>query len=237
MNTVMTHIVAGYPTMRGCEKTAISMARAGVKFIEIQIPFSDPVADGPVIMRANQAALSRGVRVADCFELMSRLRRRFDLEGLEVSLLFMTYYNILFRYGVGRFCEWAAACGCYGLIVPDIPFDEGAEYLAACESCGLCGVQVVSPIVSEERLRSIGEVARGMVYCVSRYGTTGVRGELNVGLETYLKRVRKHISVPLAVGFGISSRGQVEAVLRVADIAVVGSALIDGDLTDLKKLL
>ncbi len=224
MPKLMTHIVAGYPSMEDCEDLAVKMANAGVGFIEIQIPFSDPVADGPTIMAANQKALESGVRVEDCFQLMERLNRK-----VELPLLFMSYFNILHSYGVDEFCERAKACGCYGLIVPDVTIDEEEfeGYLSACKKHDLKAIQIVSPLTSDERLKQIGDVAEGFVYCVSSFGTTGARKELNKNLADYLERVKQHVTVDLAVGFGISNREQVESVGRYAEIAVVGSAVIN----------
>ena len=234
----MTHIVAGYPNMKKCKSVAKLMAESGVDFIEIQIPFSDPVADGPTIMGANQKALASGVKVKDCFQLMKELNSE-----IETPLLFMSYFNILHSYGVDKFCKKAKACGCYGLIVPDIPLDEEEHegYLEACKNHGLKAIQIVSPITSEARLKKIARVADGFVYCVSRFGTTGVKAKLNLQLEKYLKRVKKYIDLPLAVGFGISNKKQVKMVGENAEIAVIGSKIMnsmnDGGLKAVKKFL
>lgn len=219
----MTHIVAGYPTLKKSEEIAMLMARSGVDFIEIQIPFSDPVADGPVIMKANEMALAGGVKVEDCFELMKKLSGKAGSK-----FLFMSYFNIVYRYGVEKFCKRAKECGCYGLIIPDMPIDEEAneKYLENCEKYGLVAIQVISPLTPDERLRKIANHARGFVYCVSRFGTTGVAAELNPKLKSYLKRVRKFIKLPLAVGFGIAEKRHVEAVHKEAEIAVIGSKII-----------
>ncbi len=225
MNTkkmLMTHIVAGYPSLKESEKIAEIMIEAGVDFLEIQIPFSDPVADGNVIMKANQVAIERGVKVEDCFRLMKKLKAG------KTKLLFMTYFNILHHRGVEKFCKKAKECGAYGLIVPDMPIDEEKQehYLKMCGKYGLKAIQVISPLTPARRLEMIAKKARGFVYCVSRYGTTGTRSELNPKLNGYLKKVKKHIKLPLAVGFGISKKEHVEAVWKHAEIAVVGSAII-----------
>ena len=216
--------------MEKCEKRAIEFARAGVSFVEIQIPFSDPVADGPVIMKACEKSLENGTRVRDCFKLMKRLSEKFKKEGFKTELLFMTYFNIAYKYGVEKFCKDSASAGVYGLIIPDIPIDEESHegYLKECKANGLNPIQVISPITPEERLKKIGKVAKGFVYCVSRYGTTGAKSDLNPKLKTYLGKVRKYVELPLAVGFGISSRAQINAVHKHAEIAVIGSALIEG---------
>lgn len=224
MNQIMTHIVAGYPSLRASEEVASEMLKSGVAFLEIQIPFSDPVADGPTIMRANQKALENGVTPDDCFEMMQRLSKK-----ARTPLLFMSYYNILFRYGLEKFCRRAKEAGCYGLIIPDIPIDEEPydHYLKTCKKFGLHAIQVISPITPEQRLKKIGEAASGFVYCVSRTGTTGTSQQLDPKLGKYLKRARKYIPVPLALGFGISTKADVKAALQHADMAVIGSAIIN----------
>ena len=229
-NKLMTHIVAGYPTMKKCEERAMEFARKGVEFIEIQIPFSDPVADGPVIMKACEQSLNNGTKVKDCFKLMKKLSVGFEKEGLKTSLLFMTYFNIAHKYGVQKFCKDSKQAGAYGLIIPDIPLNEETSegYIKSCEENNLNPIQVISTITPEERLEKISKVARGFVYCVSRYGTTGAKSELNPKLKSYLDKARKFINLPLAVGFGISSRAQIDAVHKHSEIAVIGSALIEG---------
>lgn len=221
-NKLMTHVIAGYPSMEKCKELVILMDSLGVAFIEIQIPFSDPVADGPTIMRANQLALDNGTKVEDCFKLMEELK-----PTVSTPLLFMSYFNILLQYGVEKFCARAAEAGCYGLIVPDMPLDEEANegYLTACEKHGLNAIQVVSPLTPGRRLELIGKVASGFVYCVAKYGVTGSES-VNMELSSYLQRVSKYINLPLAVGFGISNRQEVEKVWENAEIAVIGSAVI-----------
>ncbi|MBI5134790.1 tryptophan synthase subunit alpha [Candidatus Uhrbacteria bacterium] len=223
-NKVMTHVVAGYPTIDECERIVLAMAQSAVAFIEIQMPFSDPIADGPTIMYANEQALSHGMTTKKCFQLIGRLKKK-----ITTPILVMTYYNIAFRYGLERFCKRAKSCGVYGLIIPDIPIDEEQydHYLSCCKKYRLHPIQVISPITPERRLKQIARVASGFVYCVSTFGTTGARSTLNPDVRAYLKKVKKHIKIPLALGFGISNRGQVLAALKTADIAVVGSKLIN----------
>lgn len=219
----MTHIIAGFPSMKKCQQLAEVMIDAGVSYLEIQIPFSDPIADGPTITKANQQALESGTIPEDCFELMNCLNKKTD-----IPLLFMTYYNIPFRYGLEKFCKRAKEVGCYGLIIPDIPIDEEPyeHYLKLCKKYSLHPIQVVSPITPAKRLRQISKHASGFVYCVSRTGTTGARKNLDSQLDRYLNRVKKYVDVPLAIGFGISSKAHVESALKNADIAVIGSQVI-----------
>jgi tryptophan synthase alpha chain len=221
--SLMTHIVGAYPDMKASEELVLQMDQAGVSFVEIQIPFSDPIADGPTIMQANQDALDAGVTPEDCFNLMERLK-----EKVKLPLLFMTYFNVVHHYGVESFCKRAHKAGAYGLIVPDMPLDEEPydHFLEHCKKYDLHPIQVISPLTPDRRLKKIAEVASGFVYCVARKGTTGVQAEISTSLGDYLENVRKFISLPLAVGFGISSKEQVEQVLEHADIAVMGSKVI-----------
>lgn len=224
MNKIMTHLVAGYPSLKMTEALTLAMVESGVSFIEIQIPFSDPVADGPTISIANKVALDNGTTPKDAFKLMHRLKAK----GVKIPLLFMTYYNILFAYGLEKFCKDAKAAGVYGFIVPDIPPDEepNEHYLAICKKYGLHAIQIVSPLTSRQRMKEIAQVASGFIYCVSTTGKTGARGTLDMDAIRYVDTLRKYTKLPLALGFGISNRQQVEQALEKADIAVIGSKLI-----------
>lgn len=224
----MTHIVAGYPSLEESFEVAILMAESGVSYIEIQIPFSDPVADGPTIMGANMEALESGVTVESCFDLLEKLVREIGVRGLSAKVLFMTYFNIVHKFGVREFCKRASELGCFGLIVPDMPVDEEGQenFIGSCREFGLVNILVVSPLTCEERLSKLAEFASGFVYCVSRYGTTGASDSLGE-IGKYLARVRRFFDLPLAVGFGISSKEQVETVHEHAEIAVIGSKVIN----------
>ena len=223
MNKLMTHIVAGYPSVDDSKELALSMAEAGVSFIEIQIPFSDPIADGATIARANKESLMYGTKVKDCFELAEGVVNETD-----IPILFMTYFNIVYKYGLVEFLEKCKEIGVYGLIVPDIPYDtpDGKLYIEECERLGLHPVHVVSPMTTNERLAEIGKVASGLVYCVSKFGLTGSDGFGSGDLEGYMNRVRKYVKTPLALGFGISNKEDVDKACSVADVAVIGSAVI-----------
>ena len=240
---IMLHIVAGYPTLKKSEELAYVLAKSGADYIEIQIPFSDPVADGPTIMLANEESLKKGTRVKDCFLLMDNLSKKFRKEGLKTKLLFMTYFNIVFNFGVENFCRSAKKAGCWGLIIPDITIDEEAheQYFYIAKKHRLKAVQIVSPLTPVARLKKIAKSADGLVYCVSKYGTTGQSGSLNPKLTEYLARVKKQIKIPLAVGFGISEKKHLEAIWGKVEIAVVGSALmnayIGGEIKAVEKFL
>lgn len=221
---LMTHIVAGYPSMKECKKIALTMAKSGVAFIEIQIPFSDSIADGKTILDANIKALQNNITPDDCFNLMSSLKKQ-----IKIPLLFMTYFNIPFNYGLEKFCKKARESGCFGLIIPDMPIDEEdyEHYLALCKKYNLKAIQIISSITPVRRLQKIAKVAEGFVYCVSRLGTTGETARLNPELNSYLKTVRKYIKIPIALGFGISNKVQVESCRKYADIVVIGSKILN----------
>ncbi|HEY6078367.1 MAG TPA: tryptophan synthase subunit alpha [Polyangiaceae bacterium] len=215
---LMTHIVAGHPSFETSLRLVEAMVTAGVDLIELQIPFSEPSADGPVILRANQEALAAGSTVERCFELAGQVARRFD-----VPFLFMTYYNILFKHGVARFAARMAELGLRGAIVPDLPPEEGDEYLAAMNEQALAPIFIYSPNTPPARLATIAEHARGFVYCVARKGVTGSATAFSSELSEYLARARAATSLPLAVGFGVKDKTDVAFLRGKADIAVVGS--------------
>lgn len=221
---LMTHVVIGYPTLNDTIKLVKIMAENGVDFIELQIPFSDPLADGPTIMRACEKSLENGTKVADAFMVMKKLSSQ-----VAIPLLFMAYYNTVFKYGVEKFCKDAKEVGANGLIVPDMAIDEESEehFLAYCKKYSLDNIQVISPVSTDERLKKNAAVANGLVYCTARQGITGARDKLSPDLISYLQKVRKIFTVPIAVGFGISKREHIEMLTPYADIAVVGSAIID----------
>lgn len=225
---LMTHIVAGYPTLEESEKIALAMYESGASFIEVQMPFSDPIADGSTIMKANEVALKNGMTTQKCFELIKRLKGGIPIP-VSAPILIMTYFNIAFNYGLEKFCATAAKAGVYGLIIPDIPIDEEKteNYISLCKKHGLHPIQVVSPITPDKRLKALSKVASGFVYCVSAYGTTGTRDVLNRNLDRYLSKVRKFIKLPLAVGFGISTKEQVKTAAQKADIVVIGSKILN----------
>lgn len=215
---LMTHIVIGYPTFEDSLRLVEQMVLAGVDLMELQIPFSEPMADGPVILAANQEALRRGSTVAACLDFAEQVTGRFP-----IPFLFMSYYNVLFRYGVNRFAAAMNARRIRGAIVPDLPPEEGAEYLAAMAQHQLCPVFILSPRTPEERLRYLARQSAGFVYCVARKGVTGLETDFSDELSPYLERCRAATSLPLAVGFGVKDRDDVDYLRGKADIAVIGS--------------
>lgn len=220
----MTHVVIGYPSLEETEKIVKVMAKSGVNMIELQIPFSDPLADGPTIMNACEKSLENGIKVKDAFTLMKKLTKE-----VTIPLLFMSYYNIVFKYGVEKFCQDSKNAGAYGLIVPDMPIDEESEehFYFYCKKYDLKNIQVISPASTTIRLEKNSAIANGFVYFTARQGITGAKEELDPRLINQLKNVRKFFKIPLAVGFGISKKKHIEAIAPYADIAIIGSAIID----------
>lgn len=220
---LMTHTVIGYPDLTTCEELVIGMSEAGADFIELQIPFSDPLADGPVIMDACQKALAeQHVKVKDAIELMARLTKQID-----TPLLFMSYYNILYNYGVKKFCKDASEAGCAGLIIPDIPIEESKEYLLECSKNKMDPIFVVSPVTPEDRLKKIGAKAKGFLYCMGRTGVTGKSTKFGTDFKNYMERVKRYTNLPVGVGFGVKSHDDYCKIAEHAEMTIVGTALIE----------
>jgi tryptophan synthase alpha chain len=213
--------VIGYPTFEESFRTVETMVNAGVDLMELQIPFSEPIADGPVILHANQKALSAGATVQKCFDFARKVTRTFD-----IPFLFMSYYNILFKYGVDRFSERMVQDGLQGAIVPDLPHEEGEDYLRAMSQNNLAPIFIFSPTTSDERMKSIASFARGFIYCVARKGVTGIDTDFSGQIEGYLGRCRGATDLPLALGFGVKDRADVDFIKGKADIAVIGTQTI-----------
>ena len=227
---LMAHLVLGYPTLEASRHIVGAMVRAGVDLIEVQLPFSDPTADGPTITLACHRALERGVKVADGLRFVAEMSRQHS-----VAFIFMSYFNLIFNFrrsadggGTAAFAAAAAEAGASGLIVPDLPpEEEGEGYPEACREHGLYPISVISPNVGEDRLQAVGRVAGGFLYCTSRTGTTGRDVEIQFEeLGSFLSLAREICGLPLAVGFSISKREQIEALRGRAEVAVVGSHLI-----------
>jgi tryptophan synthase alpha chain len=213
----------GYPEPGAAERLVPSLLEGGFDMVELGVPFSDPMADGPTVQRASQRALAHGTDLADCFGAVRALRRG----GVKAPLLFMTYYNPVLSMGLDRFAGEAADAGLDGLIVADLPPEESDDLLRQLEPAGVDPIFLVAPTSTDDRLRAVAARARGFVYCVSLTGVTGARDALDEMLPSYLGRVRRLIDRPLAVGFGVSCPEHVAALRGHADAAVVASAILD----------
>ena len=220
---LLAYVTADYPEAGATEALAAAIIDAGADMIEIGVPFSDPLAEGPTIQRSSQVALEQGATLDTCFDACAALRKRYSV----VPLILMGYYNPVLSYGLDRFAERAAGAGVDGVIVVDLPAEEAAPLLQVCRPRGIDVILLLAPTSTDDRIRKASEVASGFVYCVSVAGVTGARERLSEGLDGFLQRVRKHVDLPLAVGFGISTAEHVRAVGGLADGAAVGSAVIN----------
>jgi tryptophan synthase alpha chain len=222
---IMTHVVLGYPSFEETRKLVLMMVEAEVDFIELQIPFSDPLGDGPVIRAANTAALGRGFKVQDAFRLVRVLKEE---DKVEVPMLFMTYFNIIHNFGVGKFCRDSNSVGISGLIIPDYTSEaESHDHLRQqVKKYAMHQIDFLALDNKQADVREVEKRARGFVYCFSRRGVTGAKDDLVADLSAHLNSLKEQVSCPLAVGFGISSGEQVRQLQGKADIAIVGSAIL-----------
>ncbi len=220
---LMPFVTAGYPTMEIAEQTIRALVDAGADLVEIGTPFSDPIADGTTVQRTSQVSLRNGTRLGDCIDLVRRMRA----DGIETPFMLMGYFNPIVKYGIDKFIADAAHAGVDGFIIPDLPIEESDRVRNAAAENGIDLIYMAAPTTTEARLRQIGEKGSGFVYCVSVTGVTGARESLSASLGDYLARVRQHTDLPLAVGFGISTPEHVKDVGKVADGAIVASAMIN----------
>jgi tryptophan synthase alpha chain len=222
---LMPYFTLGYPDADTSEAVIRAIAAAGADLIELGVPFSDPLADGPTIQRSTQVALQGGMTVARCLALTRRLRAA----GVSQALLLMGYINPILAYGAARFVADATAAGADGLIIPDLPPEEAAagEIEAACATHGLALIYLAAPTSTDERLAALAARTTGFLYLVSVAGVTGARGGLPPDLAAFAGRARAVAQTPIAVGFGIATPAQARAVGQLADGVIVGSALIN----------
>lgn len=220
---LILYLTIGFPERESALTLVPRLIAAGADMIELGVPFSDPLAEGPTIQTATQRALANGVTVPYCLGTVRGLRER----GVEAPLLLMGYLNPMLRYGMERFCRDAHDAGVDGLIFPDLPPEESGELQAACDQYGLDLIQFVAPTSTAARIAHVTRHATGFIYCVSVKGVTGARAELSADLPGFLERVRGRTTTPLAVGFGISRPEHARQVAAIADGVIVGSALID----------
>jgi tryptophan synthase alpha chain len=218
---LMTHMVLGYPSFENCFRIIEAMVEAGVDLMELQIPFSEPIADGPVILRANQKALGNGTTVRACLDFAHEVSRGFD-----IPFLLMSYYNIPFKYGVASFVSSMAKSGLQGAIIPDLPPEEAQGYLKVLEEHQVAPIFIFSPTTSDGRMQYIASFASGFIYCVARKGVTGADTNFSEDLAGYLGRCRKATSLPLALGFGVREKRDVDYLQGKVDIAVIGTQTI-----------
>ena len=214
-------VTAGDPTLELTERLVLHFARLGASVVELGVPFSDPLADGPTIQASYTRVLGRGQRLDDTFELIRRIRRKTD-----IPLVTMVSYSIVYKRGVERYVREAVEAGADGAIVPDLAVEEADELVRAARARDFKTVFLVSPETTPERARRVAELSTGFVYCQAVLGITGARAELSKGLPAMIKRLRKLTDKPLCVGFGISKREHAALLKDLADGVIVGSALI-----------
>ncbi len=218
---LMTHIVAGYPNYDDSYRIIESMVKSGVDLMELQIPFSEPIADGPVILNANQIALKNGVTVEKCFDLAKKVSNDFD-----IPFLFMSYCNIMYKNGISNFVKKSAEYGLTGMIIPDLPHEEAQEYLTAMENNNLSPIFIFSPSTPLERMKEISSFAKGFVYCVARKGVTGLDTSFSENLDEYLSNCKSVTNLPLALGFGVKEKKDIDFLKGKVEIAVIGTETI-----------
>ena len=218
---LIPYITVGYPSIEATLEVVPLLASHGCDIVELGIPFSDPLADGVTIQKASFHALQNGVTPHLCLEVARQLNQKVD-----IPLVFMTYFNPVFSYGLDEFCSACNKSGIDGLIIPDLPPEEGSELETATERQGLDLIYLLAPTSTEGRIRLVAERSRGFIYLVSVTGVTGARDRLPADLEAFVARVRKIATQPLCVGFGISTPEQARRVARIADGVIVGSRLI-----------
>lgn len=216
----ISFVTGGAPDLDTTKKLIIEMEKSGADLIEVGIPFSDPVAEGPVIQEANERALANGCTTDKLFDAIKEVR-----ETVEVPIVFLTYLNPVYTYGKERFMKRCVECGVDGIIIPDLPYEEKDELYPECKEYGVDLISLIAP-TSHERISMIAKEAMGFVYCVSSMGVTGVRSNITTDLKEMTDLVRKSTDIPCAVGFGIATPEQAENVALYSDGAIVGSAIV-----------
>jgi tryptophan synthase alpha chain len=217
---LIPYAVGGYPDRESCARILRTYAEAGAGILEIGVPFSDPLADGPVIQAASQAALRGGIRPADVLDLAERAA------GTGVPVVLLSYLNTILAYGPERFFADCGRKGVAGVVVPDVPVEEAGDLQRTAGENGVDVVLLAAPTSTEARLARIAAAASGFIYCVSTTGVTGARAALRADLPDFVARIRTHTQLPLAVGFGVSTVEQAGAVARYADGVIIGSSLV-----------
>ncbi|HEY2470133.1 MAG TPA: tryptophan synthase subunit alpha [Terracidiphilus sp.] len=220
---LVVYLTTGDPSIDATRAIAIDAIDAGADVIELGVPFSDPLADGPVIQRASERAVAKHTRMADVVKVASEIRASRPHAGLVI----FTYLNPILRYGLGRFVDGVAAAGADGVLVTDMIVEEAGEYLAEMDRVGLAPIFLAAPTSPDERLQAIASHSKGFVYAISRVGITGQQQSMTADAAALVARIRRWTKLPVAVGFGISSAEHVAQVAEFADAAVIGSAIVE----------
>ncbi|MFC1915516.1 tryptophan synthase subunit alpha [Chloroflexota bacterium] len=234
---LIAYITVGYPNIKATEKIVTTLSNNGGDIIELGIPFSDPLADGATIQKASHEALQQGTTPQICLDIAHRIHQK-----IATPMVFMTYYNPVYNFGLRAFCQSCAEAGISGLIIPDLPPEEGKELENITRQHNLDLIYLLAPTSTEERIALVAKRSRGFIYLVSLSGVTGARQTLPPELESFVKRVRQRARQPLCVGFGVSNPGQARRIARIADGVIVGSRIIqlideDASLSSLKVFM
>jgi tryptophan synthase alpha chain len=214
-------ITAGFPNLETTERLVLELEKSGADIIELGVPFSDPLADGPVIQESSRLSLKSGTTLSKILALVKSLRRQ-----TQIPLCLMTYYNLIFCFGRRRFLNLAHTCGVDGVIIPDLPPEEDRDFISGCRRYNIDTIFFLSPTTPARRIPFINKLSRGFIYYVSLTGVTGARQELPSDLIKNLKLIKKSTDKPLCVGFGVSNTAQVRQIFCIADGVIVGSAVI-----------
>ena len=220
--SLVAYVTCGDPDLSTTLKIVMAAINAGAGVIELGVPFSDPLADGPVIQRASERALKHGTSLEDVLRVAAEIRKHS-----QVGLIIFTYLNPIIRMGLAKFADAAKAAGVDGALITDLPVEEADDYLREMRQRDLATVFLAAPTSTDQRLKLIGQVSTGFVYAVSRTGVTGARKQLTEDAQNLVRRLRKFTKLPIAVGFGISNHEQFAAVAKFADAGVVGSAIVE----------
>jgi len=218
---LMSHVIAGYPSFDDNIKALEIMAENNVDVVEIQMPFSEPIADGPVFVYANQESLKRGTTVSSYFDFMKQATSEFDF-----PILMMGYYNTVFKMGEDLFLDRLKNSGGYGFIIPDLPLEEGEPLFQKSKEQSLSPILLTTPTTQVERMQRINKAGKGFIYVVARKGVTGRKTSFSKSFDSYLEQCRQSIDLPLAVGFGISNKTDLDFLTGKAEIAIIGTALL-----------
>ena len=220
---VVPYLTVGYPNISSSYEIASSLLDSGADMLELGIPFSDPLADGPTIQMTNFRALENGVNLDTAFKLVQKLR----IDNNESPLIFMGYYNPFLNYGISKFTSYAASIGIDGVIIPDLPAEESGELARECAKHNIHLIPLLAPTSTEERIVAACVNAGGFIYCVSLTGVTGSKNKFSQNVERLVNKIRKHTDLPILVGFGVSNKSDIQQIANFADGAIVGSALLD----------
>jgi tryptophan synthase alpha chain len=221
---IMSHTVIGYPSLAQSEELVDELVTQGqVDMIELQFPCSEPIADGPVLLKANQASIRNGTSIDQCFTFAQRISARHP----DTLFVIMTYYNILFKRGIERFVEEAATAKVKGIITPDIPPEAAQEYITACKKHGISPIFLVTPDTSVARIKMIAEESDGMLYCVARPGVTGKQTTFTPEFYDYIARAKSQAQLPIGVGFGLKTKEDVDRLKGKAEIAIMCTKAVE----------